>query len=417
MHQPRTAPEPRAPRARDAVVVAPLAPCFPEVRKIAVLRGGGIGDLLFAEPAIEALAAAYPEAEVTLLGTGAAALLEGRDGGPDRVVPLPVAQGVHEPRGSAPDPDASERFFSEQRAERYDLAVQLHGGGRFSNPFVAELGARFAIGTRTDDALELDRTLDYVYFQHEVLRWLEVAGLAGAAPVTLEPRVRVTREERERGRVAWLDAAGAAGSGSSAGSAGSGSSAGSERDGAASGGGSQEGHAPHVVLHPGASDARRRWPTDRFGAIAAELSRRGARVCVIGDESERDIATAVCEAAVAAGGAAPVNLAGRLPMRDLPGLLACADLCVANDSGPRHLAQAVGTRTASVFWCGNLVNAGPFGRGEHRVQLSWTTRCPVCGRDVTQVGWTAERCEHELSFVTDVTVDAVLADALALLPG
>ncbi|MEJ6489018.1 glycosyltransferase family 9 protein [Leucobacter sp. USCH14] len=350
------------------------------VRKIAVLRGGGIGDLLFALPAITALSAAYPEAEVTLLGAPSARLLEGRAGAPHRVVELPIAEGVHEREGVAADPAAVERFLADQREEGYDLAAQLHGGGRFSNPFLVELGARCTIGTRTDDALELDRSLPYVYFQHEVMRWLEVVALVGAPPVDLEPRLAVTPAEVDRGR---------------------------ERLGGASG--------PTVVVHPGATDPRRRWPAERFGAVAAELTRSGVRVAVIGDASERSLADAVVAAAVAAGAAAPINLAGELPFGDLPGVLAAADLCVANDSGPRHLAQAVGTTTASVFWCGNMLNAGPLGRGEHRAQLSWTTNCPVCGRDSTQVGWTAPRCEHDVSFVADVSTEAVLADARALL--
>ena len=363
-------------------VVGALREKLEGVRKIAVLRGGGIGDLLFALPAITALSAAYPDAEVTLLGAPSARLLEGRSGAPHHIVELPVAPGVHEPRDGAVDSAATERFFAAQREERYDLAVQMHGGGRFSNPFLVELGARCTIGTRTDDALALDRSLPYVYFQHEVMRWLEVAALVGALPVDLEPRIAVSASELERGR-------------------------------ACLGG---DGAGPVVVVHPGATDPRRRWPIERFAAVAAELSRSGARVAVIGDASERPLADAFVDAAVAAGApAAPANLAGELPFGDLPGVLAAADLCLANDSGPRHLAQAVGASTASVFWCGNMLNAGPLGRGEHRAQLSWTTNCPVCGRDSTQVGWTAPRCEHDVSFVTDVSTEAVLADARALL--
>ena len=45
------------------------------------------------------------------------------------------------------------------RARRFDLAVQVHGGGRYSNPFLLRLGARHTVGTRTPDAAELERTL------------------------------------------------------------------------------------------------------------------------------------------------------------------------------------------------------------------------------------------------------------------
>ncbi|HEY0639005.1 MAG TPA: glycosyltransferase family 9 protein, partial [Pseudonocardiaceae bacterium] len=68
-----------------------------EVRRVVVLRGGGLGDLVMVLPAIEALRAHYPAAAITLLGTpGHARLLAGRPGPVSEVLPLPVARGVHE---------------------------------------------------------------------------------------------------------------------------------------------------------------------------------------------------------------------------------------------------------------------------------------------------------------------------------
>lgn len=96
-------------------------------------------------------------------------------------------------------------------------------------------------------------------------------------------------------------------------------------------------------------------------------------------------------------------------------MLAEADVVLANDSGPRHLAQAVGTATVGIYWVGDALNAGPFGRSRHRVLLGWTTRCPVCGIDVTAVGWTAPRCAHDPSFVADVATADVLGEVDALL--
>ena len=360
-------------------------PRFDGVRRIAVLRAGGLGDLVLTVPAMRALAAAYPDAELTLLGAPlGAALFAGRPGGPDRVVPLPPVPGVGAPEGSAADRGEIERFLAERRAEGFDLAVQLHGGGRFSNPFLLELGARYTVGTRTPDAAPLDRALDYVYYQHEVFRWLEVAGLAGAPPVEIEPRVEATEEER------------------------------------AFGAGLRRGARALVAVHPGATDPRRRWPVERFAEVGAELARAGARVLVVGSAEERELCGRVAEAARARlGGTAAddrvEDLSAGLSLSELAGALAEADLLVGNDSGPRHLAQALGTRTAAVYWCGNLLNAGPLGRERHRVQVSWITRCPVCGRDSSQVGWTAERCEHDDSFVGDVSAASVLEDARALL--
>ncbi len=361
-------------------VVGPVDERFPDVQRIAVLRGGGIGDLVFALPAVAALRAAYPSASIALLGSGAhAALLAGR-GVVDEVVELPRIAGV---RGDTTDEVAAEAFVAGLRDRRLDLAVQLHGGGRNANPLLLRLGARHTVGTGTPDATPLERTLHYDFFQHEVLRWLEVAGLAGAARVDLEPVLPVTAAER------------AAAS-------------------ALLGG-------PAVVLHPGATDPRRHWPAERFGAVAAAVVRDGGRVVVVGDASEVPVAEQVVAAAHAQlqpeEQGRVRSLAGRLDLPGLVGVLAEASIVLANDSGPRHLAQAVGARTVGIFVFGNTINAMPFGRGRHRIRLGRITRCPICGRDATQVGWTAERCEHDPSYVADVPVEDVLADVRALLGG
>ena len=364
---------------------APVAEPFERVRRIAVLRGGGIGDLLFAMPALDALAATYPGAEIVLLGSPVhAELLRGRPSPVSRVEVLPVARGIREAPGRRPDVRAIAEFRARvRRGGPVDLGVQLHGGGRNSNPFLLALEPRHSVGAATEDAARLERSLRYVYYQHEVVRGLEVVGLAGAEPVSLEPQLAVTAAEQ-------LAVAPHV-----------------PRDG-----------APLAVVHPGASDPRRRWPAERFAQVIAGLLDAGASVRLIGDAGDAALQARIV-ADVAAlrpqGAARLVPLAGALGIGESAALLAAADVVVANDSGPRHLAQAVGAPTVGIFWFGNVVNAAPFARGRHRVHLSFTVLCPVCRVDVTQVGWTAERCEHDESFVDEVGVPPVLADALELM--
>lgn len=369
--------------------IGPLGERLHDVRRIAVLRAGGLGDLLFALPAVRALAAAYPEAEVTLLGTRLAAeLLEGRPGVPHLVRPLPPIPGVGAGADARVDEDRVAAFVAEQRRERYDLAAQFHGGGRFSNALLRELGAGCTIGAVAEGAPGLDRGIDHVYYQHEIVRWLEVAGLVGAPPVELEPRLDATETELEFG----LRRCGGAGQG---------------RD-------SQQ----VVAVHPGATDPRRRWPVECFAELVSALARDGVRTVLVGSgEEERRLCADIGSKADLGGSASGLvdDASGRLSISELVGVLAAADAMVGNDSGPRHLAQAVGTRTASVFWAGNVINAGPLGRDRHRVQISWTTRCPVCERDCTRFDGSGERCEHDVSFVGDVAADAVLADVRRLL--
>jgi ADP-heptose:LPS heptosyltransferase len=352
--------------ARSAV--GPLGAPLPDVGRIAVLRCGGLGDLVFALPAIQSLADAYPAAEITLLGTpGHARLLAGRPGPVSQVIALaaPPGPGV---RG-APPPGAP-----------VDLAVQLHGGGRWSNTFLLDLGARCTVGARTPDAAELDRCLPYRYYQHEVLRALEIVGLAGAPPTAFEPHLATTGRDRDEGGAALAGLP-----------------------------------TPVVAVHPGASDARRRWPAHRFAAVAAALVRQGCGVVVLGSRAETATVDEVTEGArqLASRPGAVRPLAGSLTLDGLVGVLAGCAVLVGNDSGPRHLAQAVGTPTVGVFWIGNVINAGPFGRTRHRVHPSWTSRCPVCGLDCTSPH--GRRCDHDVSFVSDVRTQDVLSDVLELL--
>ncbi|MHA7238420.1 glycosyltransferase family 9 protein [Arthrobacter sp. TMS1-12-1] len=362
-------------RQDTARSVGPVLEPFRDVRRIAVLRGGGLGDLMFAMPAIAALAACYPDAGITLLGMpGHAALLNDRPGPVSEVLELPVSPGV---RPGEEVPGAVDAFFAGITGS-FDLAVQLHGGGRNSNPFLLRLGARHTVGTRTPDAVALERTVPYVYYQHEVFRALEVAGLAGAVPVDLEPRVTVVPDEVDR--AARLTGDGAV-----------------------------------VALHPGATDPRRRWPASSFAKVAVRAAADGCEVVVVGDATDVPAAEEIVRLALAQDPTADVrSLAGGLSLGELAGVLDRSAVLVGNDSGPRHLAQAVGTPTVGVYWIGNVINAGAVGRTLHRVHFSWVTHCPVCGVDVTQVGWTAERCEHDDSLVAAVQPGAVYADVAEL---
>src|SRR3712207_593046 len=123
----------------------------------------GLGDLIGTLPAAEALAAAYPGARITLLGMPVHAdLLRDRPSPFADVVVLPARPGVRE---GQEDPAATAAFVAAMREQRFDLAVQVHGGGRNSNPFLLDLGARHTVGTRTEDATALERNLPYAYYQ------------------------------------------------------------------------------------------------------------------------------------------------------------------------------------------------------------------------------------------------------------
>jgi ADP-heptose:LPS heptosyltransferase len=352
-------------------VILPTVPAdhalVPDVERIAVLRANGLGDLVFVLPALDALRAAYPGAELVLLaGRWQRELLKARPGPVDRVVEVPVAGGVRE--GAEEDHTTLERFFAAMVRERFDLALQLHGGGRFSNPFVKRLGARVTVGSRSPDAAALDRSLPYVYLQPEVARYLELVGLVGAAPVTLAPRLPVTEADR-------AEAAAAVGAPRSV-----------------------------VALHPGATDPRRRWRPERFAAVGDALAELGATVAVTGSPPEQQVVDAV----LGHMRRAALDLCGRLTLGGLAGLLERCAVVVSNDSGPLHLAAAVGAPTVGIFWGPNVVNSPPLHRARHRPLAALARRCAACGTDNLR-----GRCAHAL--LDEVAVAEVVAAARELL--
>jgi ADP-heptose:LPS heptosyltransferase len=101
----------------------------------------------------------------------------------------------------------------------------------------------------------------------------------------------------------------------------------------------------YVVVHPGASVPARMWPPERSAALVELLIRAGHRVAVTGGPEERALTARV------AGPARPgvLDLGGAGDLADLAEVLAGADVVVVGNTGPAHLAAAVGTPVVSLF--------------------------------------------------------------------
>jgi ADP-heptose:LPS heptosyltransferase len=349
------------------------------VQRIAVLRCNALGDYMMTTPALAALRRTFPHAELTLLG-GAwhADFLSGRSGPVDRVLMLPRVAGLAGQPGGAPPEGALPQFLTEARAYRYDLAVQLHGGGAASNPLVRALGARWSIGLQAENAAPLDATVPYRYYQSEVFRFLEVVALVGAEGPPEYPELAVSEQERDV--AAELLPRG----------------------------------DPWVALHAGAGDPRRRWAPERFAAVADRLALAGVRPVLVGSGADLPASAAVCNHATT-----PLHdLTGRTDLGTLAAVLRRCAIVVANDSGPLHLARAVGPATVGLYWCGNAINAAPTVRTRHRPLLSWTVHCPICGTDTSTAGFphrSGDGCAHRPSFLDQIPIAEVLEEALDLL--
>ncbi len=345
----------------------PLDPAWARsVRKIAVYRALFLGDLLCATPALVALRQRFPQAEITLIGLPWAAELVDRLPCLDRLVEFQGYPAIEE----VPyEPVRGKAFLAAMQAEQFDLAIQMHGSGCVSNGFVAELGAGFTLGYRSDhDDDRLDRSLLYDANEHETLRWLRLVAEVGAYTADTRLVLPTTTAEQERAHA--LLAAGA------------------------------EGCGPLIGLHVGAKAASRRWPPERFAALGDALAHHyGARLVLTGSAGERPL-TAAAQAALRSPA---LDVAGKTDLGTFAALVAQLDLLVTNDTGASHIAAA--TQTPSVVLFGPMRPQlwAPLDRQRHRVvdalalfpaadpqqvlaQLSVDTVFAVCAEALAQSG-------------------------------
>ena len=140
--------------------------------------------------------------------------------------------------------------------------------------------------------------------------------------------------------------------------------------------------APLVIVHPGSGAEARRWPPSDFARVADLAVRcHGARVAVLCGPGE----TGLAEGVVDAMSEAAVLLAAPRSVRALRGLLAEADLLLCNDSGPMHVAAAVGTPVCALFGSESVVTWAPVGDAGHRTfqaELPCGPSCVLAGRCV-----------------------------------
>lgn len=300
--------------------------------KIAVLRGLFLGDLVAATPALRALRRGHPRAEITLATLPhSAALAPHLPPSVDRVLAYPGAPGLD---GWAGDEAGLEAFLIEMRAERFDLAVNLHGRGPQSTRLVRAFGARrlAAFTPGPEDGLPApDAHVPWQDGRHESENLLRLAGVAGGSRDGTLPSLQVRGKDRR--------AAGALVAGD---------------------------RRPLALVHPGASAAEKRWPAERFGEVARGLLGRGFAVVVTGGASEGGITGRVAGLAPGA-----LDLGGRTDLSALIGLVDRASVAVTNDTGPAHLAYALATPSVTVF--GPTTDAKrwgpPAGTGERHAVL------------------------------------------------
>jgi ADP-heptose:LPS heptosyltransferase len=303
----------------------------PPARRVAVLRALQLGDMLCAVPALRALRAALPQAEVVLVGLPwARVLVERYPEYLDGFREFPGFPGLPE---RPVDVAAVPAFLAAMQAEKFDLAVQLHGGGPFVNPLVVLFGARHAAGFYLpgDYCPDPERFLPWPAEGLEVRRLLKLTDFLGA-PAAGE-HLEFSLFDRD---FAALRAAGGAA--------------------ALKPGG-------YACVHPGASVPERRWPPGHFAAVAVALAARGLNVVLTGTAGE-----AVLTGAVGRSLPGPfLDLAGRTDLGAAGALLSGARLLICNDTGVSHLAAALRLPSVVISTGDNPARWAPADGRRHRV--------------------------------------------------
>ena len=158
---------------------------------------------------------------------------------------------------------------------------------------------------------------------------------------------------------------------------------------------------PWVGINPGAFyGTAKRWLPERFAAVGDTLARDGAQIALVGGPAERPVGEAI-----AAQMTAPARLlCGETTLPELAGVLSRVRILVTNDSGPMHVAAALGVPTVTVFGPTDWRETHPFGDGHRLVREP--VHCSPC---------LLRECPIDHRCMRRVTVDRVAGEAAALL--
>ncbi|REF36910.1 glycosyltransferase family 9 protein [Thermasporomyces composti] len=163
------------------------------------------------------------------------------------------------------------------------------------------------------------------------------------------------------------------------------------------------GREPYVVVHPGVSAPARAWLPDRYAATVRRLHEVGYRVVVTGSASERELAATVA-------GDVGLDLAGMTNLPTLAAVLEGARVVVAPNTGPAHLAAAVGTPVVSLFapvvpaarWAPYGVPSVVLGDQAAPCRDTRARTCPVAGHPCL-AGVTVEEVVHAVRHLAEVS--------------
>ena len=357
--------------------------------KILVIRPDHMGDLLFAMPAIGHLRELYPEAEIVgMIGPWGKAVWE-RLPEFDRIITCPFPGFTRQPKGNPLAPyRLLIRCAKSIRGEGFDTAFVMRFDHWWGALMAAVAGIPRRIGyDRPDVRPFLTDPISYRPGRHEAIQnWALIEGTPEVDPASVGPLFFPVPEDA-RGRANRL----------------------LESEGIG-------GDDPILVVHPGSGSPIKRWMPEKWAYVTGLLlDRTGAKLVITGGASERSLAEEVADACRHPSAV----IAGRTDLDVLAAVLARAMLVMGPDSGPLHLAVAVGTPTVALYGPADPTLFGPWGPPErHKVVMSeWP--CAPCGRlDFPPEEIPEHRCVQEIpaEAVVRAATEALSAARTAMSP-
>jgi lipopolysaccharide heptosyltransferase I len=302
-------------------------------RRILLVRLGSLGDIVHTLPVVASLRESIPRVQIDwLVDTRQRAILE--------LVPMIDRRILVHPSGRG-----FLNAIGRLRCEKYDEALDLQGlwksallargsGARrvigFSREHLREPGARF-LYSETCNAVAGPHVIQKNLSLLRTLG-LDAEDLVVKFPITI-PASKVPDDVRLALRIRGRDR--------------------------------------FAIVNPGAAWSNKRWPPERFGQLAAEMAaRNGLRSAVLWGPGEESLAHAVAEASKGSAIVAPETTLG-----DVLALARAADVMISGDTGPLHLAAAVGTPVVALFGPTDPQRNGPWSASD--ISVARYTRC-VC---------------------------------------
>jgi lipopolysaccharide heptosyltransferase II len=292
-----------------------------DARNVLAVRLDTIGDVLMTTPAIRALKESGGPRRITLLTSQAGAVVGRLVPEVDDVITYdaPWLKATL-PRRDSRGEYAMARVLS---ARLFDAAVIFTTFSQSALPaallcHLADIPLRLAHCRENPYQLLTTRVPESepeLGIRHEVERQLALVGAVGCSTLDRRLSLRVPPDDRARVRV-LLDSL------------------------------NLNGDTPWILVHPGATAPSRRYPPELFAEALSEIVRRtGARVVATGNASEADLVMRACTSVTTRA----ESLAGQLTLGELAALIAEAPVLLTNNTGPAHIAAALGTAVVDLY--------------------------------------------------------------------